>query len=345
MLDFLRGRPSFDDLVDFLDHVAMLSKQGTVLAAVASYLPPNNKMKRFKQRLYFLMRQRQLTLAEALERLNVGLNPLEIMLIKNGETTGEIASSLEEVITNKKKVKEVQGQLLKSMRMPLITLLVAFGVLVFLSFYLMPKMEKLFIESLGSLNDLPRLAQLAFKVTRFVRENILFIIGGILGFPFVFYYFVNFPRLPLLRDVIRYQALFIMFVSLRFLTGAGVTPQTAMARISYALRGRVFEDLKKAITATLKRASRESTTLSNAMSRTPFFGKEVSVFIHLAEQTGNYPEVAELALEKFRRKFFRSLDRLSMVLNPAVFIFTVVLVGGLLVSLYSTMFSLSSTIK
>ena len=107
-------------------------------------------------------------------------NESSTFVIEAGEATGNVTPILEKIIVHLEEKREIRSKVLGSMVYPVFVALVAFGVVLFFLFFLLPQIEEMLASLGGELNLMARLlingSNLVLAVGPFVL--IAMLIGG-----------------------------------------------------------------------------------------------------------------------------------------------------------------------
>ena len=92
------------------------------------------------------------TLSRAMRQLPQFFNESSTFVIEAGEATGNVTPILQKIIVHLEEKREIRSKVLGSMVYPVFVALVAFGVVLFFLFFLLPQIEEMLASLGGELN-------------------------------------------------------------------------------------------------------------------------------------------------------------------------------------------------
>lgn len=172
------------DLIFYLKQLASLLRSGVKLNEACEILATqqtNKNVRRVYYSIYYDVNGGA-SLSEALKRYPKEFPRMLLSLVQVGEATGELEEVLDEAVEYFEKQYHLKTQIKSTLMLPVIYLVVAFGVAIFLMVAVMPQFEGMY-ASLGG--ELPGVTMFFMNAGNFVRANALFIIAGIILFVFL----------------------------------------------------------------------------------------------------------------------------------------------------------------
>ena len=147
-------------------------------------------------------------------------------------------------------------------------------------------------------------------------------------------------RLPLIRSVANYHRTALFCRNLGVLLGAGVALPTTL---------RILVDMMAtssdpAIWMRTMERVRQGGKLSDALADGDTLPPMAVRMLRLGEETGQLPMLAGRVAEFYEAKLQRSLDRIVGIAGPAAIIAISIIVGGLIVSVMTSLLSVSQVI-
>jgi general secretion pathway protein F len=147
-------------------------------------------------------------------------------------------------------------------------------------------------------------------------------------------------RLPLVRPMLMYHRTTLFCRNLGVLLGAAV-PLTTTLRI---LVDMMAASSNRAIWTQMVERVRHGGKLSDALTDTDALPSMAVRMLRLGEETGQMPMLAGRVAEFYEAKLQRSLDRVVGVVGPASIIAISIIVGGLIVSVMTSLLSVSQIV-
>ena len=109
---------------------------------------------------------------------------LLINMVKTAEMTGDLPSILDDMAEYYTSMDQTRKQMKSAMTYPIVVLLIAFGVLIFMLTYLVPQFTAMF-EDNGA--TLPALTQTIINISSFIRNYWYLLLIGVIMFGITIY--------------------------------------------------------------------------------------------------------------------------------------------------------------
>ena len=275
---------------------------------------------------------------------------LLINMVKTAEMTGDLPSILDDMAEYYTSMDQTRKQMKSAMTYPIVVLLIAFGVLIFMLTYLVPQFTAMFEENGATL---PALTQTIINVSAFIRNYwYLLLIGSIsLGVLFYFLYTrvqkfketiqLILMHIPVIKDIIIYNEIANFTKTFASLLNHGVFITDSMEILSKITSNEIY---KKIISRTLENLGKGD-SISSAFRgewAIPIVAYEMIV---TGETTGQLGEMMEKVASHFQMLHKNVIDQMKSLVEPALICFLAVVVGIILISIIQPMFSIYSQIK
>lgn len=273
---------------------------------------------------------------------------LFVRLIRVGEEVGSLSSVLEQVSTHMAKEEETAGKVKGSLAYPAFVLLLAFGAVFVMIAFVMPAITGLFAE-FGS--ELPLLARIAIGAGEFASAYLWYIVLAmlILVVGLGLYFRTHngkkvkdtaVLKIPVIGEASRKGALARTARSMAMMVKSGVPLTEALLLCSETAGNAVVRDrLNKCNDAVLSGSS-----LSQAMSNFPIFPVLMSQMVGIGEETGRLEYNLETLAGFYEVEAERAISKLTGLLGPGMIVIVGVVVGFVAVTLFSSIYSVSSLI-
>jgi general secretion pathway protein F len=271
-----------------------------------------------------------------------------VALVRVGEASGALPQILEVLANERARSEAVRRKLGDAMRYPAFVLFAAASVLVFFLTFVLPqfasvlrdfgvKLDPIVVTFL-SLSDILRAhtALIAALTT-------LVIVGAwlLLRRPGVRVWIMSgFARLPLVRTAMTFYRTALFCRNLGVLLGAGV-PLTTTLRILVDMMATTGDP---AVWMKMVDRVRHGGKLSDAVADTALLPAMAARMLRLGEETGQLPMLTGRVAEFYEAKLQRSLDRVVGIAGPAAIIAISIVVGGLIVSVMTSLLSVSQIV-
>ena len=285
---------------------------------------------------------------EALARHPSLFPPMYVALVRVGEASGTLDRILEVLANERARSEALRRKLGDALRYPAFVLFAAGSVLVFFLLFVLPqfatvlrdfnaKLDPVVVMFIG-LSDFLRAYKDVIGVT-----VVVLIVGGWLLWrrPHVRIAVMSaVSRLPLIRPVLTFHRTALFCRNLGVLLGSAV-PLTSTLRILVDMMSSTGdpEVWMKAVERV-----RHGGKLSDALAETAALPSMAVRMLRLGEETGQLPMLAERVAEFYEAKLQRSLDRVVGIAGPAAIIVISIVVGGLIVSVMTSLLSVSQIV-
>ncbi|PTX64079.1 type IV pilus assembly protein PilC [Kordia periserrulae] len=287
------------------------------------------------------------TLFDALKK-HKEFSPYEYYSIKIGEETRKLAEVLTQLqLFFARKIK-MKRQLISVITYPAFVLGITFVVLYFMLKYIVPMFTSVF-KQFGS--ELPAITKFVIRLS----DNFNMILGVLLGIILLFvgihkYYknndnYRNFTgklllKIPFLGRFIQkiYISRFCQSLSLLL---AAKTPLITSLELTKEMI--VFYPMQKAIHETTQEILKGN-SLANGLQKHPIFPKKLISLVGIGEQTNELDTMFHKLNDQYNTEIEHTTKMVGTVLEPLMIIIIGILVGFILISMYTPMFDLSKVI-
>jgi general secretion pathway protein F len=343
-------RPRAEDVTIFTLDLALLLKAGARLDDGLELLSADIDIGRLrpvvaKVRAAVLAGE---SFADAISHHPALFTPIFVALTRVGEASGTLPQILEVLANERARSEAVRRKIGDALRYPAFVLFAAGCVLVFFLMFVLPqfasvlrdfgvKLDPIVVVFLG-ISDFLRAHTTAIAATATL------VIAGIwvlLRRPGVRIAMMSgFARLPLVRSAMTFHRTALFCRNLGVLLGAGV---------SLPITLRILVDMlattgNPSVWMKMVDRVRHGGKLSDAVADTALFPSMAARMLRLGEETGQLPMLSGRVAEFYEAKLQRSLDRVVGISGPAAIIAISVVVGGLIVSVMTSLLSVSQIV-
>jgi general secretion pathway protein F len=341
-------RPRAEDVTIFTLDLALLLKAGARLDDALELLSADIDIGRLRP-VVAKIRAAVLSgesFADAIAHHPMLFTPIFQALTRVGEASGALPHILEVLANERARSEGVRRKIVDALRYPGFILFAAGSVLVFFLMFVLPqfagvlrdfnvKLDPIVVVFLG-LSDFLR------AHTILIPTTVALVILGLwltLRRPTVrIAIMTGFARLPLARSAMTFHRTALFCRNLGVLLGAGVPLPTTL---------RILVDMLATTgdpAVWLKMVDRHGGKLSDAVADTALFPSMAARMLRLGEETGQLPMLSGRVAEFYEAKLQRSLDRVVGISGPAAIIAISVVVGGLIVSVMTSLLSVSQIV-
>ena len=348
----LEKAPGVKEKAVFASQMAALVSAGVPIVRSLEILAEQQKLPMFKralQRLSLDVNQGS-SLGSALRRWPQVFDALSVAMVEAGEAGGV----LEEVLKRLAKLLEdnakLQNQIRGALGYPVTVLVIAIGVFLGMTIFLIPTFAGIF-EDLGA--ELPAFTQLMVNLSALLRSSFsLYLAGGLLLLVFVLKraYATKLGRrrmdglmlrLPLFGDLIRKTATAQFCRTFSSLTRAGVPILMALDIVRDTVGNRVLAEAIESAKVEVQ----EGGTLSLALARRKVFPAMAMSMLLIGEESGEVDAMLSKVADFYEDEIAATVKAMTAMLEPAMIVVVGGIVGSILLAMYLPMFSVFENIK
>jgi general secretion pathway protein F len=272
-----------------------------------------------------------------------------VNLIHAGEATGSLGETLSRLITHLGEQRELRRQIVAALAYPIFMVLVAFGVILFFLFFLLPRLEVL-LASLGG--TLPLSTQILIGVSNFALHYGIFvgIIGALAALSAWRWYSTEAGRaatdawllkLPLIGPFLVARTVMAFSQTLHVLLENGITAAEALRMTEKQIDNRVHQ---KAFNEAIARVL-EGESLSLSLSRTGCFPDLVLDRLSVGENTGNVVPSLKAISGTYRKIISDQLKIFTNVIASGVLMGVFIFVGFIAFAIVTAVFAVSQSFR
>ena len=351
-VDISGGKFNASDLSFALTQLSTYLKAGIALADAVKILAKQSKKPAIRKSFYELVYQllKGESLSEAMDMQSKVYPKLLINMVKTAEMTGDLPSILDDMAEYYTSIDQTRKQMKSAMTYPVIVLIIAIGVLVFMLVYLVPQFSALF-ESNGA--ELPALTLAVMGVSNFIQHNWIILLIGTLIFIFVFYELythvqkfretiqVILMHFPIFKDIIIYNEVANFTKTFASLLNHGVFITDSMEILSKITSNEIYKKIIHKTLENLGKGDSISTAFKGEWA-VPVVAYEMIV---TGETTGQLGQMMEKVAAHFQSLHKNVINQMKSLVEPLLMCFLAVVVGIILLSIIQPMFSIYSQIK
>ncbi len=291
------------------------------------------------------------TFSEGLAQHPKIFNKLYINMVKAGEVGGVLELVLIRLAEFQEKAQKVKNKVVAAMFYPVIVLLIAVVIMVFLLAFIVPKFETIFHDMLNG-KPLPALTEFVISCSRLVQHNWYYLLGGAVVLVVIYRMVSSSPggqvfidrmllRMPLLGDLTRKSSISRFSRTLGTLVTSGVpilqalniTRETAGNHVVGEAIGKVHDSVK------------EGESIVQPLEASGIFPPMVISMIDVGEETGQLPEMLLKVAEVYDDEVDNAVAGLTSLLEPIMIVFLAVVVGTIVIALFLPLITIISTMQ
>ena len=349
-IPFLRQKIREKDIVVFARQFATMINAGLPIIQCLDLLGEEEQNKTFAKVIKSIKEDIEggSSLSEALKKYPDVFNELFINLVAAGEAGGILDVILNRLSAYMEKAMNLKRKVKGAMTYPISVLVIAIAVVILLLYKVVPVFDDLF-SSMGS--ALPGPTQFLVDISRFVQNNILYIIGSIVLVVFIFrkYYRTEGGRLRIDRTVLKLPVFGMLLRkvavakfsrTLSTMMSSGVPILDGLEIVSKTAGNKVVEN---ALMDT-RRSISEGKTIAEPLSESGIFPSMVVSMISVGENTGALDAMLEKIADFYDSEVDMAVDAMTSLLEPIMLVFLGGVVGGMIIALYLPIFSMAGAI-
>ena len=341
-----------DDVVIFSKQFATMVKAGLPILNVLGMLRDQLEHPELKIIIEDIRKSLEggLTLSKCFEKYPKVFDNIYINLIKAGEASGKLDVFLLKLVESLEKREKVKKKIKSALMYPAVMFVTAITVMVFMLIKVVPIFAEMY-EGMGI--PLPTPTAVIMAASNFMRGT-----GGLVTFITIAILFTIFKyattkipairykwhqrvlKFPVFGDMILKSLIARVSLIMGNLSAAGVNLLESIDIAKQVSNNDVvtlaLENVKKGVFS--------GDTLTKLFMKEPTFPPTFSQLISVGEQTGNLDEMFTSVANYFEEEFDTAVDNMSSLIEPIMIVFMGIMIGGLMIAMYSPIFNVGAII-
>ena len=349
---FGKKKAKVEDVVMFSKQFATMVKAGLPILQVLAMLRDQIESPAMKEVVEEIRKSLEggVTLSKCFEKYPELFDNVYINLIKAGEASGKLDVFLLKIVEALEKKEKIKKKIKSALMYPGIMFTVAITVSAFMLIKVVPVFAKMY-DGMGI--KLPAATATIMAMSDFLRGT-----GGLILLVSLIIFFVIFRylttknekikyawhkqvlKLPIFGDMILKSMLARVSLIMGNLSAAGVNLLESL-EISKSVSNNVvvlesLENVKKGVFS--------GDTLTKLFLKDPLFPPTFGQLISVGEQTGQLDEMFNSVAKYYEAEFDTVVDNLSALIEPIMIVFMGIMIGGLMIAMYSPIFNVGALI-
>jgi len=340
------------ELLLFTKKLTTMMKAGLAIVPALEMLKVQSENPAFTPIIDDLLLQIQsgVPLSSAFEKYPATFDNVYINLVKAGEASGNLDTFLERITLNLEKTIQIQKAIKSAMMYPIILLCVAVSVVGVMMIFVVP----VFVEIFGNAGvELPVATQMVMAMSDFLRSwTAPIILGAIFGVIVVIKKWLQgniklmqkfdkaLMKLPVLGQLISDSIMARITMVLANLISGGVNLIEAMEIVKNSIGNTQIQSSLEEV----KRDIFSGKPFSSALRDTKDFPETMCGFIEVGEETGKLNEMLTTVSLYYEEEFDNSVDSFSQLLEPIMIVFLGLVIGFILVAMYTPIFKMGTAV-
>ena len=349
---FGKKKAKVEDVLMFSKQFATMVKAGLPILQVLAMLRDQIESPAMKDVVEEIRKSLEggVTLSKCFEKFPELFDNVYINLIKAGEASGKLDVFLLKIVEALEKKEKIKKKIKSALMYPGIMFTVAITVSAFMLIKVVPVFAKMY-DGMGI--KLPAATATIMAMSDFLRGT-----GGLILLISLIVFFVIFRylttknekikyawhkqvlKLPIFGDMILKSMLARVSLIMGNLSAAGVNLLESL-EISKSVSNNVvvlesLENVKKGVFS--------GDTLTKLFLKDPLFPPTFGQLISVGEQTGQLDEMFGSVAKYYEAEFDTVVDNLSALIEPIMIVFMGIMIGGLMIAMYSPIFNVGALI-
>ena len=341
-----------EDVLIFSKQFATMVKAGLPILEVLAMLRDQLENPGIKEIIEDIRKSLEggVTLSKCFEKYPEHFDNIYVNLIKAGEASGKLDVFLLKIVESLEKKEKIKKKIKGALMYPSIMFTTAILVSAIMLIKVVPVFAKMY-EGMGV--ALPKPTEIIMSMSDFLRGT-----GGLVLFLSIVIFAVAFKylttkneairfkwhkqvlKMPIFGDLILKSLLARISLIMGNLSAAGVnlleSLEIAKSVSTNVVVSEALENVKKGVFS--------GDTLTKLFLKEPLFPPTFSQLISVGEQTGQLDEMFNSVASYYEEEFDTAVDNMSTLIEPIMIVFMGVMIGGLMIAMYSPIFNVGSII-
>ena len=349
---FGKKKVKVEEILIFSKQFATMVKAGLPILEVLAMLRDQLESPAIKEIIEDIRKSLEggVTLSKCFEKYPQYFDNVYVNLIKAGEASGKLDIFLLKIVDSLEKKEKIKKKIKGALMYPGIMFTVAITVSAFMLVKVVPVFAKMY-DGMGI--ALPTPTAVIMSMSDFLRgTGGLIMLTSIIIFVVLFRYFTTnnamvkyrwhkqVLKMPVFGDMILKSLLARISLIMGNLSAAGVnlleSLEIAKSVSNNVVVTEALENVKKGVFS--------GDTLTKLFLKEPLFPPTFSQLISVGEQTGQLDEMFGSVASYYEQEFDNSVDNMSSLIEPIMIVFMGIMIGGLMIAMYSPIFNVGALI-
>lgn len=291
------------------------------------------------------------TFSEGLEQNPRIFGDLYVNMVRAGEAGGLLDVVLARLAEFQEKAQKVKNKVAAAMVYPVIVLLLAVGILIFLMIFIVPRFATIFRDMLGD-KPLPAITSFVIRTSGFIQQQWVALLAAIAVMFITHRLLIRTRRgrvamdrfklrAPLFGDMVRKTLISRFSRTLGTLVTSGV-PILQALEITRATAG---NSVIAGAILQVHDSVQEGETIVQPLEASRAFPPMVISMIDVGEETGQLPEMLLKIAEVYDDEVDNSVAAMTSLLEPIMIVFLALIVGTIVIALFMPLISIISGLQ
>ena len=342
-----------DDLVVFSKQFATMVKAGLPILNVLEMLRDQVENPAMRDVVEDIRKSLEggVSLSKSFEKYPDLFDNVYVNLVKAGEASGKLDVFLLKIVDALEKREKIKKKIKSALMYPSIMFTVAIVVSAFMLIKVVPVFAKMY-DGMGI--ALPKPTAVILAMSDFLRGTggmvmLISIISFVVAFKYLttknpairYKWHRQVLRMPVFGDLILKSLIARISLILGNLSAAGVnlleSLDIAKSVSNNVVVTEAIDNVKKGVFS--------GETLTKLFLKEPLFPPTFSQLISVGEQTGQLDEMFNSVAMYYEEEFDGAVDNMSSLIEPIMIVFMGLMIGGLMIAMYSPIFNVGALIN
>ncbi len=334
------------DLSVFCKQFASVLRAGVPLISALDMMSAQMENKTLKEALEQAAThvQKGGTLSEALKLNPKVFPPMLYNMVAAGEASGKLEICFERMATQFEKDGHIAAKIKGAMTYPAVILCVVIGVVVMMLVMVIPTFSEMF-EEMGT--QLPAATQMLVNASDFLVARWYIVILGVVVLIVAIKLFSNSEfgqdfnsrlalKLPIFGNLNVKTAAAQFSRTFATLLASGIPLIDAVDQVSNIMKNKYIRDKLKECKVQVAKG----VPLSKPIKDMDIFPLMLPQMMHIGEETGNIEDMMEKVADFYEDEVDIATDALASMMEPLIIVVMAVVVGGMVIAIYSPILSM-----
>jgi len=349
----LFGRISNEELTLFTRQLATLLRSGVPLLRGLDVMERQEKNAKLAGIINTLSENVRAgnSFSDGLTQYPKYFDKLYVNMVRAGEAGGVLETVLDRLAGFMEKSLRLKKRVKSAMIYPSVVVFVAIVIVVLLMIVVVPKFEQIFEEMLRGA-ALPAVTQIVIGTSRFIQDNILLVLGVVVGtiialrlivktapggrvVDYIIYKLPKFGDLLGKANIARFTRTFGTLLS------SGVPILDALVITREIVSNRFFADAIGRIHDQV----RDGESVASPMANEKVFPSMVTSMVEVGEETGELDEMLTRVADNYDEDVDNAVNGITSIIEPVMIVFLAVVVGFIVIALFMPIIKIIETIS
>ena len=334
------------DLSVFCKQFASVLRAGVPLISALDMMSAQMENKTLKEALEQAAThvQKGGTLSEALKLNPKVFPPMLYNMVAAGEASGKLEICFERMATQFEKDGHIAAKIKGAMTYPAVILCVVIGVVIMMLVMVIPTFSEMF-EEMGT--QLPAATQMLVNASDFLVAKWYIVILGVVVLIVAIKLFSNSEfgqdfnsrlalKLPIFGNLNVKTAAAQFSRTFATLLASGIPLIDAVDQVSNIMKNKYIRDKLKECKVQVAKG----VPLSKPIKDMDIFPLMLPQMMHIGEETGNIEDMMEKVADFYEDEVDIATDALASMMEPLIMVIMAVVVGGMVIAIYSPILSM-----